>query len=156
MHFYRCHRSSWHTTRRVMSPTICPPAPGRLKPLIAAYGVRDVCSMLWPATKDLCNHQVSLVWSFKSSLYSHYIPLIRRCSGASVFKFECLFLCCSYSNKTSAHNRLEGLIVLVPFNESLLAFKTFMHHISFFFLCMLSHAVVVFLCFVTLFWEVLC
>lgn len=51
--------------------------------------------------------------------------------------------CVVHSNTTSAHNRLEGLIVLVPFIDSLLAFKTFMHYISFF-LCMLSHAVILF------------
>lgn len=65
-----------------------------IKTLIAAYGVRDVCFMLWAGTKDLCNHQVSLLWSFKSSLCSHYIPLMRRCSGASDFKLWWLFLCC--------------------------------------------------------------
>lgn len=44
-----------------------------IKALMEAYGVRDVCFLLLPGTKGLCNHQVSLVWSFKSSLYCHYI-----------------------------------------------------------------------------------
>ncbi|KAL7390321.1 hypothetical protein ABVT39_018794 [Epinephelus coioides] len=46
------------TRQTVTSSTICPPVPGRLKPLLAAYGVRDVCFMLRPGTKDLCNHQM--------------------------------------------------------------------------------------------------
>lgn len=57
-----------------------------IKALMVTYGVWDVRPVLIPGTKGLCNRQVSLLCSFKSSLYPHYVQLKGRCSDASAFR----------------------------------------------------------------------